>query len=152
MKKILSIVALVLSTTAPLSDASPGQFGLGIIIGEPTGFDGKYFFDSDHALEAALGWSLSGSNELHIQVDYLYHRYDLLKVEEGQLPFFFGVGGRIKFRENQDDQLGVRIPVGLAYEFAGGPFDVFVEIVPILELIPDTDFDLEGAIGGRFYF
>ena len=29
---------------------------------------------------------------------------------------------------------------------------VFGELVPILELHPDTDFDLEGAIGGRFWF
>lgn len=152
MKKILLIVTLVLAAAASPSDSSPGQFGLGTIIGEPTGIDAKYFLDSTNALEAAVGWSLSGNSELHIQVDYLFHRYDLIKVEEGQLPLFFGVGGRIKFRENQDDQLGIRIPVGLAYEFAGGPFDAFVEIVPILELIPDTDFDLEGAIGGRFYF
>jgi len=55
-------------------------------------------------------------------------------------------------KDNADDVLGVRIPVGLAYEFANHPFDIFVEIVPILDITPDTDFDFEGAIGARYYF
>jgi hypothetical protein len=47
---------------------------------------------------------------------------------------------------------GVRFPVGLAYIFANYPFDIFGEIVPILDLVDETDFDLEGAIGARFWF
>ena len=74
------------------------------------------------------------------------------QVEKGQLPLFFGLGGRVIFRDNQDNRWGLRIPVGLAYEFEGAPFDVFVEIVPTMDFAPDTDFDLEGAIGGRFWF
>ena len=41
--------------------------------------------------------------------------------------------------------------VGLSYMFADAPFDLFVEIVPILDLVPDTDFDLNAAIGVRWY-
>jgi len=145
-------VTLALALTAQTSAAQTSKFGLGIIVGEPTGVDAKWFLSGGNAIEAAAGWSLSSDNELHIQVDYLYHRYDLIKVDKGKLPMFFGIGGRIQFRENQDDKVGIRIPIGLAYEFAGAPFDVFVEIVPILDLTPDTDFDLAGAIGGRFWF
>jgi hypothetical protein len=73
-------------------------------------------------------------------------------VKKGLLPVFFGIGGRIVIRENADDVFGLRIPGGLSYEFAEGLFDVFIEIVPILNLAPDTDFDLEGAIGLRIWF
>ncbi len=113
--------------------------------------DLKWFLSGEHAIEGALAWSLSGDNDFHIQGDYLFHNYGLIEVKQGRLPLFFGVGARLLIRENQDNKFGIRIPVGLAYEF-NEPFDVFVEIVPILDLTPDTDFDLEGAIGGRFWF
>ncbi len=42
--------------------------------------------------------------------------------------------------------------IGLDYYFGSAPFDIFGEIVPILDFFPDVDFELEGAIGGRFWF
>jgi hypothetical protein len=42
--------------------------------------------------------------------------------------------------------------VGLAYEFAGLPVDVFLEVVPIWDVALSYDFDLEGGLGVRFYF
>lgn len=153
MKKPLfacAVVSLVLSGTA--YGQEPGQFGLGLIVGEPTGIDGKLFLSRENAIEGAVAWSLSGADDLHLQVDYLYHRYSLIKVNKGQLPLFFGIGGRVIFREKRDDRIGIRIPVGLAYHFENAPFDVFGELVPLLDFAPDTDFDLEGAVGGRFYF
>jgi hypothetical protein len=85
-------------------------------------------------------------------MDYLYHFRGVIKVKSGKLPIFAGLGGRVKFREDADNNFGVRIPAGIAYHFATAPFDIFGEIVPILELSPDTEFTLEGAIGARFYF
>jgi len=143
---------LIVTAGAASAAAGPGTFGLGIIVGEPTGIDGKLFLSGNNAFEGAIAWSLQGDNDLHLQGDYLYHRYSVFSPEKGRLPFFFGFGGRIKLRENRDDLFGIRFPVGLAYEFADAPFDVFLELVPLLELNPETDFDLEGAIGGRFYF
>ena len=155
MKKLVFAVALaafvsVLATGS--AHAQVSNFGLGVIIGEPTGVDMKWFLDETNAIEGALAWSLSGDNNLHIQVDYLYHQYDWIQTKKGRLPVFFGLGGRIEFRQNKDDLIGLRIPVGIAYEFADAPFDLFGEIVPLLDLFPDTDFSLEGAIGARFWF
>jgi hypothetical protein len=147
---IFAIFALLLTGQAL---ANPrGNFGLGIIVGEPTGLDMKIFLNESNAIEGAVAWSLSGNNNLHLQAEYLYHNYTLIKVEKGQLPFFFGLGGRIILRENADDIVGIRIPVGLAYEFDGGIFDVFGELVPIMDLFPDTEFDFEAALGVRFWF
>jgi len=151
MARLLCFVALAVALAAP-AQAGPSTFGLGVIVGEPTGINAKLFLDSGNALDMAAAWSLSGDNDLHLQMDYLYHKYSLIEVDKGKLPFFFGLGGRVILRENRDDSVGLRIPVGLAYEFEGAPFDVFGEIVPVLELTPDTEFELEGAIGVRFWF
>jgi hypothetical protein len=155
MKRIAIIMVLLglAATLAQPADAKPrGNFGLGIIVGEPTGIDMKWFLNDENAIEAAVAWSTSGNSAVHIQADYLFHFYEWIKVSKGMLPVFFGIGGRFAFVDEGDNSLGIRIPVGLDYEFAGGVVDVFGELVPVLELTPDTDFELEGAIGVRFWF
>ena len=146
---IFVLITIVFSSAAA---AEGGPFGLGIILGEPTGLGGKLFLTKKNAIDGAVAWSLEGDNDFHIHGDYLYHSYNLIIVDGAELPLHFGVGGRIKFRENHDDEVGIRFPVGLNYIFDTAPFDVFLEIVPILNLAPDSDFDLNAALGGRFYF
>ena len=51
-----------------------------------------------------------------------------------------------------DSRIGIRIPVGLAYLVESEPLDVFVEIVPLLDLAPDTEFDLNASVGARYFF
>ena len=155
MRRIAIVMVLlgIAATLAQPADAKPrGNFGLGIIVGEPTGIDMEWFLNEESAIQAAVAWSTSSNNALHIQADYVIHFYEWIKVSKGLLPVYFGIGGRIAFNDNSDDSFGIRVPVGLDYEFAGGVFDVFGELVPVLELTPDTDFDLEGAIGARFWF
>jgi hypothetical protein len=147
-------VLLTFASAAPTAAQEEKRVGLGFIVGEPTGIDLKIFLNQTNALEFGLAWSLSDENDLHIQGDYLWHRWDVIDLDNGdQLPLFFGVGGRLILREDPvDDVVGVRFPVGLDYMFTDYPFDIFVEIVPILDVAPDTDFDLEGALGARFWF
>lgn len=149
----LYFTALVIFSLAPNAFASGGPFGLGIILGEPTGINGKlYLGGKTNAIDGAAAWSFSGDNDFHLHGDYLYHNYGWIEVKKGELPVYFGIGARLKIRDNAKNKFGVRVPVGLDYIFADAPFDVFVEVVPILELAPDTDFTMEGAVGGRFYF
>jgi hypothetical protein len=77
-------------------------------------------------------------------------KYDLFRPEKGRLPWYYGIGGRVVTGDKA--VLGVRIPLGLVYELASDPIDLFVEIVPVLDVAPSTGFRLNGAIGGRFWF
>ena len=152
------VAALALALAAPaMAQSSKGDnkyAGVGFIVGEPTGLSAKFFLNNEHALQFGLAWSLDGANELHLQGDYIWHRYGLIDLKNGdEMPLYFGVGGRFIFSEgDKDDIFGIRFPVGLDYLFTNYPFDIFVEIVPILDLTPDSDFDLEGALGARFWF
>jgi len=150
--KTALIVVLITIVFSSAAAAAGGPFGLGIILGEPTGLGGKLFLNKKNAIDGAVAWSLEHDNDFHIHGDYLYHSYDLFIVDGAELPLHFGIGGRIKFRENRDDKIGIRFPVGLNYIFDTAPFDVFLEVVPIMDLAPETDFDLNAALGGRFYF
>jgi len=153
MKRIITCALVAIAIASPTLAQDTKHAGIGFIVGEPTGLDAKFFMNNEHALEFGLAWSLSGENEMHLQGDYLWHRYGLIDLTNGdEMPVFFGIGGRIILREDFDDVVGIRFPIGLAYMFTNYPFDIFAEVVPILDLTPDTDFDLEGAIGARFWF
>ncbi len=44
------------------------------------------------------------------------------------------------------------MPVGISYEFEKTPVELFLEVVPMLDLIPSTEVDMGGAVGFRYYF
>ncbi|MBN1625396.1 MAG: DUF3996 domain-containing protein [Deltaproteobacteria bacterium] len=141
---------------------SKDGFGIGFIIGEPTGLSMKKWIGNDRAIDLGIAWSFSENNSFHLHADYLFHRFDLLPTQKakGQLPLYFGLGARLKLKDENDDRgrndndnlLGLRVPIGISYLFADHPFDLFAEIVPVLDLAPDTKFDLNIAVGARFYF
>ena len=142
---------VIIAVMSNSSFARMGNFGLGVIIGEPTGISMKYWNGQKTAIDGAIAWSFEKESALHLHSDYLIHSFDVIDVSEGALPLYYGIGARLKFQK-KDDKLGIRIPLGIAYYFWKAPLDVFFELVPILELIPATRFDFNAAIGIRYYF
>lgn len=130
--------------------AQDSGFGIGIIIGEPTGLSGKYWLSEKSAIDGGLAWSYLNEGAFHIHADILVHSFNLVHVSKGRLPLYMGLGGRIKL--SGDPMVGARIPLGINYHFGSAPLDVFFEVVPILDLIPGTDFDINAAIGMRYFF
>jgi hypothetical protein len=126
------------------------DLGAGIILGEPTGISAKWWNSGDRAIDLAVAWSTGRNDRFNLHGDYLIHRFDLISVDAGKLPVYYGIGARAGFGDQVD--LGVRIPVGIAYQFPNDPFELFFEIVPVLNLYPATDFDANGGFGVRYYF
>ncbi len=155
MKKslILTVCFLMLATfgTATAGSNTSG-FGLGIMLGEPSGLSGKLWSGGNTAFDFGLAWSTSSNSGLAIHADYLWHKMDMISVDKGALPFYYGIGARYRGRDNSDNNFGVRVPFGLDYLFFQSAFDVFFEVVPILDLSPDVDFDINVALGGRYFF
>ena len=126
----------------------PGNFGIGAILGGPTGISVKFWVSERNALDGALSWTSSGSSHFHF--DYLWHDFTRFKAKKGSLPLYYGVGGRFNF--DRKNKFGVRGAIGVAYLFADVPLETFFEIVPFLQLIPDTDAGMDVAIGIRYLF
>lgn len=143
---LLSVLAVLLMTIS----SQAGNFEAGIIVGEPTGLCIKIWTGRTTAFDGAIAWSFLDEGAFHIHGDYLFHNFDLIDVSKGSLPFYYGLGGRIKTED--DTRLGARIPVGLEYRFANTPLDIFIEVVPILDIAPEMDFSFNAAIGIRFQF
>ncbi len=150
LSTVLCLTMIFCSLASAVAAERP--FGLGVIVGEPTGLSAKYLLNRENAIDLAVAWNLSGDNDFTLHADYLWHVYDLIKVNTGEMPVYFGVGGRMDLRDNKDDKFGVRIPVGVSYQFADPKFlELFGEIAPIIDLAPSTKLDLSVAIGARFY-
>jgi len=155
MKRILILAIVLMTGMVGIAQASHGDVGLGIQAGIdiPTGLSAKFWLDQTSAIDAALGWNLIHEH-ISMSAGYLYH-FPLTMGQTGDLYVFVGVGGLIRVwgddtRDNGDLRLYGRIPVGL--EFIYDPISFYAELDPMLQLIPETDFDIGGGLGFRFYF
>lgn len=145
---LLGIIAVAL--TGGNVVAASNNAGIGIIIGEPTGISGKVWTGNTTAIDAAAAWSFNDEDAFQLHGDYLIHNMRLIKVDQGTMALYFGLGGRVLFAN--DTFLGIRVPLGLDYIFESTPLDIFIELVPIMDLAPATELDLNAALGVRLFF
>jgi hypothetical protein len=148
LKKFIFITAIFFVINTNVSGESRG-FGAGIMLGEPTGISLKNWISKTNAWDAGIAWGFGKHGAFHLHGDYLWHKYDLINVDKGTLPLYYGVGARLLFAD--DTHLGIRGVVGLDYLFEGLPLDVFLEIAPIFDIVPGTEFSFNGAIGVRYF-
>lgn len=155
---ILCLVLAMLSCCRVYAAGKKGDFGIGFIIGEPTGLSFKWWTQKNRAVDAALGFSTNDVS-FHIHADYLFHTVNRFQPRKEKLPFYYGIGFRFKeFKTTarrttgSETHFGLRFPLGLDFFVQQTPLEVFIEAVPILDLTPGTDFQLKAAGGIRYYF
>ncbi len=157
IKNKLVLIAIVLFSGA----AQAKQFGLGLILFGPTGLSTNYFIDRNTSIDTAWSWSLNDDDQnLYVHSTYLIHKPRLLKLDRTAIDVHFGGGLRLISwddrpgkRDKHDDEtyIGLRGAGGLNYTF-NGTIEIFGELSLTMDVIPDTDADLDLGIGARFYF
>ncbi len=125
----------------------PRDYGLGLVIIEPTGLTGKVWLNRGAALDAAIGWSAKRDHFLQIHVDYLFYRYSFHSDYRVDFSLYIGAGGKIVFQD--DDNAWLRLPVGVDFLARTFPLNIFFEVVPTFNF---SRLDLLGAIGVRYTF
>ena len=162
-------VGAALAATPRRAHADGGPFGLGLIIGSPTGVSAKYYLGGgDQAIDAAVGFAFIGNGGIQLHADYLWHPIMLTQDTSFSLPMHVGIGARVIDHDRGNDadddfHLGIRGPIGITFDFNEIPLDVFVEIALILDFHGDhkirdnedsdfVDLDLNAGIGVRYYF
>ena len=144
-RHLLFIPAAILSLNLHAQD---NGWGLGIILGEPTGISAKLWTSEKTALDAAIAWSFAGTGHMRVHADHLWHNFSL-DMAKGKLPLYFGAGAKLLL--SSELGLGIRMPVGIAYLFESAPLELFAELVPGLDLLPGAGFGFDAAIGFRYY-
>jgi hypothetical protein len=160
-KNILGIILLILIAAAPLSAQDKG-FGLGLILGEPTGLSAKLWTSHNNAFDFGLGLSVGGdrisnkhvynnNGRIHLHMDYLWHAFDAISSTE-RFPLYYGLGARFNSGGGYDESIGVRGVFGIAWFPHSTPIDVFLELVPVLQLTSSTGFGIDAGVGIRYFF
>ena len=151
MKRLLLVAFLVsvAAVSAANSAVRSKEIGLGIVLGEPSGLDGQFFMTKNSILDFTAAWSFEHSGGLFVAGDYQI--YNNLADAPREWSWYYGIGGYLAFPEDRDGILGARVPLGIAYAFPNSSIDMWVEIDPALQLIPDTEADLMGGIGVTFW-
>jgi len=159
--------AAALKTARAGSPETSRPFGLGIILGEPSGITGKYWMDRRTAIDTTLSFSFD--DYFLMYADYLYHfpaAFGRSSEFISQLNPYVGGGlelliqtkdtgfkDRTYFRSDQGSAgLAIRIPLGIEWRPANPPLGVFAEIAPGVGVIPATYGYVQGGVGIRFYF
>lgn len=165
MKKNIfyGMVIMLAIVTFQNSNAQSKKFGLGFIVGEPTGISAKLWVSNANALAFGLGWSVEGYRfdgfdsdygnvtRTHFHVDYLWHSFNAIG-SGGQFPLFYGIGGRINLGTEYNGTFAVRGVFGIDWLPRNTPLDVFLEIVPTLNLVSSTGFGIDAGFGLRVFF
>ena len=148
---LTAIFAFALMRPSP-ARAEDGRFGLGVSLGDPTGANFKLGLNDAISLDGTVGLGFIGGNHVAANVDFLWQR-ELTSLDRAAIDFYFGVGPKIGLFSDPDAlNVGTRAPVGLAFVFSEVPVDVFVEVAAGLWIIEAVDFDLDGAVGARYWF
>lgn len=165
MRARLSFLALTagfLLFGASPAEAQSGTVGLGIMIGDPTGLTLKFPLSANTAIDVGIGAdtvnNFDNDDDAQVHVDWLFSPAILGRGNGFTVPIYFGIGGVVEFddngRNNDDLDIGVRVPVGIAFEFQRTPLELFLELgMEVLFIDNEGDeFDAGGVLGVRFYF
>ncbi len=149
MKRLLMVWCVLIAIQSALQAQDRG-FGLGIMIGEPTGINGKYWLSERNAIDGGVAWSFRHPGFFHLHFDYLFHFPNGINAPP-QLSWYLGPGARMAARTGEGI-IGIRFVGGMLYWLKDAPIDFFLEVAPIVDLAPETEFTANAGLGARFYF
>ena len=156
-------IALVLVLLASFGKTARADFGIGIFLGRPTGFDAKIGLDRNSGLDLLLGWDTYA----YYHANYGHITYLLTPVVgHGRsviVPLRLGIGlaffdsyyycGNRSFGCSFD--VAVRAPVELGLRFRSVPLEIYGELALRVNFYRDDryyDFlQLDGGVGMRIY-
>jgi hypothetical protein len=150
ISSLIAAVLLIFSASAA-HPAGNGGFGVGFIIGAPTGLSCKGWIGPHQAVDGAASWTTSGDEKsLYLHSNLLFQRQNALRLDPVWLDWHYGLGIAMSFKDKTET--GLRIPIGIDYSLTSIPLEFFAEMVPVVLLSPDTEFDIDGGIGVRIFF
>lgn len=144
---ILGILVCALAQST-LAKAERRTFGVGVVVPSPTGITAQYLYDRKNAMVASLGW---GEDYIHLNLDHLWLKTNLVKVDKRPLAVYYGIGLRW-INNDEDNTVGIRAPLGAQHLFREVPIQIFIELSPFLNLVERSSFGVDVALGARYFF
>lgn len=156
--RLLSLLVLGLFLTAAVSPAqaqrTSGAVGLGGQVGEPSGLSLKFYNESAPSYDFLAAWSLVDNNFFlngHALWNYNLEAENI----DQDLEWFVGPGGFLSIVEDdpQDDEVEIGISGTIGLNFVvDRRFEFFAQVTPRIAVVPETEGNVGGGIGFRYYF
>ncbi len=160
----LMTMAAALAVAAAPPPEPLGKFGLGFIAGNPSGISASLATSGTSSINLIAGYNMNRYDNryprngdcckvggiMYTSLDYVWYNYNILRVPGINFPVYYGPG--VNWVISHYHSFGVRGVMGLQYQFAHSPFDVFFELCPGYNFNPHPMWGLDGGVGSRFYF
>jgi len=153
---LLFTVSLGASPAPAHAASARSGFGLGLVLGEPTGLSAKLWLAGSSALQFHFSWDFTDAAFV-VSGDYLLH-LDVLGVHTPDLDLLLTLGLGAKLGQHTQRAreeplfLGLRVPIGLSMPFQAMPLELFLEAVPGLRVLSKVGFDVDLGLGARWFF
>lgn len=149
---LAAVGAQTATADTPDGSAFPAEkgFGIGFVLGTPSGISGSLPLGETNAINAVIGYAVINDVNLFLQGDYVWIQAGLIPVERGSVSLYYGPGAFARLAKNA--AIGIRGVVGVNYRFENAPLQLFLEIGPGINLIPDTEVNAGAGLGLRYYF
>jgi hypothetical protein len=155
------VLGFLLFFTKPIIAQDHG-FGLGLILGEPTGLSAKLWTSKINAFDFGLGVGVGGDrikyqgyydngSRVHFHMDYLWHSFNAITSTE-RFPLYYGLGARFNSGGGYEESIGIRGVFGIAWFPHSTPIDIFLELVPVLQITSATGLGIDAGLGIRYFF
>ena len=162
------LATFLIAKRATAAPPTQGQFGLGLVLLEPTSLNGIYWNSKDTAID--FGVALFTTDYLSSYGDYLWHfpgKFGKKTQFVAELNPYIGAGGglftwnnRTYFNNrsygstvnNSGTGFYGRMPLGIEWNPKSPSIGAFVEFVPELVLGSGLGLSADLGIGARYYF
>jgi hypothetical protein len=171
-------VGLLIFLAAPPLSATPtvtktnanshGSFGLGLVVGEPIGVGGRYWFSENVAVQGLFGGTYRYEGAI-LAIDVIAGIRDIIPVKSPSVRFDLSLGagalaGVVEggyhchggpwptCHRHSSFATGLRAPVTFSVVIEKIQLEAFIEAAPVVLVLPFLDLDLEGGFGARYYF
>jgi len=133
-------------------------FGVGGVVGTPSGLALSWRPDTKQAVQVATGFS-SQKARFAMNVDYVRTVWAFFSKDQSWImPLYVGGGARIRTADEELDPpaptqtgMGVRLPVGLRVYPEDIRLDLFAEVGPALHIASEISYTFDFAVGVRLW-
>jgi hypothetical protein len=153
------VLALLCFAPASLAQDSfardPEGVGVGILLGEPTGFSVAYRPGGRLWADGAVAWSFPQFAQFHADACFDLADFRTADIPNTHFPAWVGAGPRLRVGSGSGYDglnLGVRVPIAMGVWHDKVPIEGWAELVPVVGVWPKTELGIDGGIGARIYF
>lgn len=158
--RLLPVLGLLLGLSLLLgpeahAQRTSGAVGLGGQLGEPSGITLKMYNENTPSYDLLAAWS-GVDDFFFLNGHVLFENRIPAENIDQPLEWFIGPGAFIGTFSGDgpnegDAVLGISGTIGLQMALAEH-FEIYLQATPRVLLVPETDGDLGGGLGGRYYF